>query len=162
MGHVDSEEGLAYHLAMNELDGWQLNLAWAAIVIGILLALALFIVLRKGRKRPGTHVYRASRLSKGNRIFPSQVIITPTSITHLHPQLIGKLEKSIHMAHVSSIKIDTNIIFSDVFIETTGGQNPIACYGHTKGEALAMKAIIEKYQSEYYTPDAGRGADPRT
>ena len=40
------------------------------------------------------------------------------------------------MAHVSSIKIDTNILFSDVVIETTGGHNPIVCHGHTKGDAV--------------------------
>ena len=39
----------------------------------------------------------------------------------LQPQWIGKREESIHIAHVSSIKIDTNVIFSDVLIETTGG-----------------------------------------
>jgi len=131
---------------------------WTGGIVLFVAALLVFIVIRRGRKRPGDHVFRASRLSKGNRIFPSQVIITPTSITHFRPQFIGKLEKSIHMAHVSSIKIDTNIIFSDVFVETTGGHNPIACYGHYKSEALEMKRIIEKYQSEYYKkPPAGDG-----
>jgi hypothetical protein len=124
------------------------------IIVGVAAAAALvllgWVIVRKGRKRAGDHVYRASRLSKGNRIFPSQVIVSPTSITHLRPQLIGRLEKSIHMAHVASIRIDTNLIFSDVFIETTGGQNPIACYGHFKGEAVKLKAIIEEYQSGYY------------
>jgi hypothetical protein len=129
---------------------WESTLYWTGAVLLALVALVVFVILFKGRRRPGDHVFRASRISKGNRIFPSQVIITPSSITHFHPQLIGKLEKSIHMAHVSSIKIDTNIIFSDVFIETTGGQNPIACYGHTKGEALKMKEIIERFQSEYH------------
>jgi hypothetical protein len=130
--------------------------AWTTYLygtVGILILIAVllvWIILRKSRRREGTHVFRASRLSKGNRLFPSQVIITPTSITMYHPQFIGKLEESIHMAHVASIKIDTHILFSDVFIETTGGQNPIACYGHTKGDALEMKRIVEKYQSEYY------------
>ena len=82
---------------------------------------------------PGEHVFRASRLSKGNRIFPAQVVITPTSVTLFQPQWIGKLEESIHMAHVASIKIDTNIMFSDVLIETTGGHNPIVCHGHMQG-----------------------------
>lgn len=132
------------------LADWPRPLLWSVLITAGVIVLALFVVLRKGRKRAGQYVYRASRLSQGNRIFPSQVIISPTSITHLHPQLIGKLEKSIHMAHVSSIKIDTNVIFSNVFIETTGGQNPIACYGHTRGDALEMKAIIERFQSEYY------------
>ena len=64
------------------------------------------------------------------------------------PQWIGKVEESVHMSHVSSIKIDTNLIFSDVFIETTGGHNPIVCHGHTKGDAVRMKAVIEKFQND--------------
>jgi hypothetical protein len=51
---------------------------------------------------------------------------------------------------VSSIKIDTNLVFSDVFIETTGGHNPIVCHGHTKRDAVDMKKLIEKLQSERY------------
>ena len=100
--------------------------------------------LRKSRPLPGEHVFRASRLSSGNRIFPAQVVITPTSVTLYQPQWIGKLEESIHMAHVASIKIDTNLIFSDVLIETTGGHHPIVCHGHTKGDAIRMKKLIEQ------------------
>jgi len=129
-------------------------LTWILVVIVILALLVVAIVLRKGRKFAGEHVFRASRLSKGNHLFPAQVVITPTSITHFRPQWIGKLEESIHMAHVASIKIDTHMFFSDVFIETTGGQNPIVCHGHTKGEAVEMKKTIEKYQSEYYRKPA--------
>jgi hypothetical protein len=154
----------AYHSAMPEtgsLADWQGPLLWTAIAVGALLLLVALVILRKGRRRPGQYVYRASRLSKGNRIFPSQVIITPTSITHFHPQFIGKLEKSIHMAHIASIKIDTNVIFSNVFIETTGGQNPIACYGHTRGDALEMKSIIERFQSEYYKASGDASAGDR-
>lgn len=123
------------------------------LVPSVLLALAallIWFILRKGRKRPGAHVFRASRLSAGNRLFPSQVLVTDSSVTHFTPQWIGKLEKSIHLSHVASIKIDTNILFSDVFIETTGGQNPIVCHGHSKGDALEMKRLIESLQSDYY------------
>ena len=95
-------------------------------------------------------MYRASRLTSGNRIFPSQVIITPSSVTLLKPQWVGKMEESLHMAHVASISIDTNLVFSDVVIESTGGHNPLTCHGHTKGDAVAIKAVIEKYQTEYY------------
>jgi hypothetical protein len=120
----------------------------AAIAAALLLV--AFVILRKGRKRDGTHVFRASRLSRGNRIFPAQVIVSPTNITHFHPQLIGKMEESIHIAHVSSIKIDTNLMFSDVYIETTGGEKPIVCYGHTKGDAVELKKVVEEYQTNYY------------
>ena len=123
-------------------------------IVGILVAIAVlvvWIILRKGRRLPGDHVFRASRLSKGNRIFPAQVVITPTSVSLHHAQWIGRREESIHMAHVASVKIDTNIIFSNVLIETTGGHHPIVCYGHTKGDAVRMKQLMEKFQTEHYT-----------
>ena len=52
-------------------------------------------------------MFRASRLSRGNRLFPTQVLITPTSVVHYTPQWIGRQEESIHMAHIASVKIDT-------------------------------------------------------
>ena len=122
-------------------------------LVAILIAIAVLLVwyiLRKGRRLAGDHVFRASRLSKGNRIFPAQVAITPTSVTLHHAQWIGRREESIHMAHVASVKIDTNIIFSNVLIETTGGHHPIVCYGHTKGDAIRMKQLMEKFQTEHY------------
>lgn len=115
-----------------------------------LIVLVTWYIVWKGRPLPGQHVFRASRLSRGNRLFPTQVVITPSSVTHYTPQWIGKLEASIHMSHVSSIKIDTNILFSDVVIETTGGHNPVVCHGHSKGDAVEMKSLIEELQSAFY------------
>ena len=125
-----------------------LAIALAALA-GLLLILVVWIAV-KTRPVAGEHVFRASRWSRGNRLFPAQVVITPATITLFHPQWIGRLEESIHIAHVASIKIDTNIVFSDVLIETTGGHHPIVCHGHTKGDAVEMKAWIERFQSEYY------------
>jgi hypothetical protein len=129
----------------------------ALLTIGIVLAIAgallLWFVLWKGRRMPGAHVFRASRLSTGNRVFPTQVVITDSSVTHYTPQWIGKREESIHISHVASIKIDTNILFSDVFIETTGGHNPVVCHGHSKGDAVEMKRLIEELQTVFYRED---------
>jgi hypothetical protein len=120
---------------------------------GLIVALAIFVwvVMRKGRRMPGENVFKASRLSRGNRLLPAQVSITQDSITLYQPQWIGKIENSIHIAHVSSIKIDTNLVFSDVLIETTGGHHPIICHGHTKGDAVKIKQLVEKLQSERYS-----------
>ncbi len=125
-------------------------LAIASAVLATLAILVIFWVWIKTRRIPGEHVFRASRLSRGNRIFPAQVVISPSTITMFHPQWVGKLEESIHIAHVASIKIDTNIVFSDVLIETTGGHHPIVCHGHTKGDAVKMKALLERFQTDYY------------
>jgi hypothetical protein len=121
----------------------------AAAVI-VIVGLFLLVAWMKGRKLPGEHVYRASRWSKGNRLLPAQVIITKDSITLYEPQWIGKMEESIHLAHVSSIKIDTNLILSDVCIETSGGRDPIVCHGHYKRDAIEMKRVLEEYQSQRY------------
>jgi hypothetical protein len=138
---------------MNEIPtSFDWSSPWVLVAAGLLLVvvLLLWIIVSKGRKIPGNHVFRASRLSSGNRVFPSQVAVTDSSVTHYTPQWIGKLEKSIHISHISSIKIDTNILFSDVFIETTGGHNPIACHGHSKGDAIEIKELIEEIQSKFY------------
>jgi hypothetical protein len=120
----------------------------AAVVV--IAALLVFWVLRKGRLLPGAHVFRASRISRGNRLFPAQVAITPTSLTLFRPQWIGKLEESIHMAHIASIKISTHMMLSDITIETSSGQEPVICHGHLKGDAVEMKRIIEQFQSDVY------------
>ena len=128
------------------METWQIIL----IVAVAFLVLVAWYVMWKGKPLPGTHVFRASRLSQGNRLFPTQVVISPSSVTHFTPQWIGKLEESIHISHVASIKIDTNIMFSDVVIETTGGHNPVRCHGHSKADAVEMKRLIEEFQSGFY------------
>ena len=115
-----------------------------------MVLLLLLIVWRKGRPYGQGHVFRASRWSAGNRLFPTQVAISPTSVVHFRPQWVGRLEHSMHMAHVASVRIDTNLLFSNVFIETTGGASPIKCYGHHKADASRMKELIEQYQTDYY------------
>jgi hypothetical protein len=125
-------------------------LYWTAAAVGVVALAGIWWIGSKGRRMPGTHVFKASRLSRGNRLLPAQVCVTNDSITLYQPQWIGKIENSIHIAHVSSIKIDTNLMFSDVLIETTGGHHPIVCHGHTKSDAVQIKQLVEKLQSERY------------
>jgi hypothetical protein len=135
----------------------QPNWLWdAGIAAAVLVALFLWIVWRKGRPFAPGDVFRASRLSAGNHLLPTQVLISPTSVVQYTPHWVGKEEESIHMAHLASVKIDTNLLLSDVLIETTGGQSPIRCHGHRKADAVKMKTLIEQYQSEYYRPTETR------
>ena len=122
------------------------------VIVAAVLVIALFayVIWRKGRKLPGENVFRASRLSRGNRLFPTQVSITPQSVAHYTPEWFGRKEHSIHMAHVASVRIDTNLMFSDVVIESSGGTSAVTCHGHTKADAARMKEILEQYQSSYY------------
>jgi len=122
----------------------------AAAALGLLLVATVAVVARKGRPFSDGNVFRASRLSPGNRLLPTQVKVSPTSVVHYTPQWVGKLEQSIHMAHVASVRIDTHLVFSDVLVETTGGASPIHCRGHYKSDAVRMKQLIEEYQTAYY------------
>jgi hypothetical protein len=126
------------------------RLYWVVAAIVVIVAIVLFVVWKKGRPFAPGDVFRASRWSKGNHLFPTQVLITPQSVVHYTPEWFGRLEHSMHMAHVASVRIDTNLMFSDVYIETTGGASPIRCHGHKKADAVRMKDLIERYQTEYY------------
>ena len=132
-------------------DAWPSDaLRIAALVLAaIAVALALLFWF-KGRTLAGPHVFRASRFSRGNLFFPTQVAVTPVSVVHYKPELFGGREHSMHIAHVASVLIDRNLFFSDVLIESTGGTSPVRCHGHRKADAVEMKQRIEQFQSEYY------------
>jgi hypothetical protein len=119
------------------------------VVLVIVVALALFF-WSKGRKLPGAHVFRASRFSHGNLLYPTQVSVTPGSVIHYTPALVGAQEHSMHIAHVASVLIVRKLFFSDVLIESSGGTSPVRCHGHRKADAVEMKRLIEHYQSDYY------------
>jgi hypothetical protein len=123
---------------------------WLVGAIVLAVVLVLLIAWLKGRPFTTGSVFRASRLSSGNRMLPTQVLITPTTVVQFTPGWIGRQEESIHMAHIASVKVKTGMLLSDVLIETSGGANPIRCHGHRTGDALEMKRLIESYQDQYY------------
>ena len=136
---------------------------WSLGALAVLLLVVGVWLWRKGRPFAPGEVFLASRLSSGNHLFPTQVLISPTSVVQYTPRWIGRQEQTIHLAHVSSVNIETGLLFSNVFIETSGGSDPIGCHGHRKGDARRMKDLIERYQTEYYrtrtpTPVGGGGS----
>jgi hypothetical protein len=128
---------------------------WSLAAFVVLFLVVGAWVWSKGRRFAQGEVFRASRLSGGNHLFPTQVLITPTSVVQYTPRWIGRQEQTIHLAHVSSVNIETGLLFSNVFIETSGGSDPIKCHGHKKGDARRMKELIEQHQTDYY-----RGRNP--
>ena len=99
---------------------------------------------------PQPRVFKASRLTSGNLIFPTRIEITSESVARIKPKWIGRSEDSIPIAKIASVSLSTGLIFSSIRIESSGGATPIVSDGHYKGDALAIRDLIHEYQ-------AGRG-----
>ncbi len=123
---------------------WPFILAF--VIIG---SIGYGLALRGGRPFQADPVYLASRFSHGNLIFPTQVAILPNRIVRYKARVIGHNEESIPIGQIASVKITTGLLWSDVAIESTGGQNQIVCHGHTNQDAEAIQQAIETYQSAY-------------
>jgi hypothetical protein len=126
----------------------------AAAAAAIVIAVSLFFWW-KGQPFAAGEVFRASRWSAGNRLFPTQVLVTGAAVVHYTPEVVGRKEHSIHIAHVASVSIDTNLLFSNVLIETTGGATPVRLSGHYTSDAVRIKQLIEQHQTHYYRAPGG-------
>jgi hypothetical protein len=93
--------------------------------------------------------FKASRLSLGNIFFPSVIEITENAIIRHKRSWFGKGETSYSLSKVSSVHIKTGILFSDVFIESSAGGEPLKCRGHKKRDALHMRDLIQDRQGSF-------------
>jgi hypothetical protein len=114
-----------------------------------LLGLVGLVILGGGvvalRNRPFTTevpVFRASRLTGGNRLWPTQVAVFPDRVVRYTPRLLGHFEETISAHQVASVSVDAGLFFGDVIIETTGGSQPIRCHGHRKRDAEEIRRRI--------------------
>ena len=86
--------------------------------------------------------FTASRLTAGNRVFPSVILIDEIGVTIKMPALFSGSEKTIPFSRISSINVDCPLVgFSTIIIETTG-EGAIKANGFTKSEVLRMKELI--------------------
>src|ERR1035437_4488468 len=65
--------------------------------------------------------FTASRLTGGNRVFRSRIIIDDQGVTLKDPGLFSGKEKTIPFSRISSVNIDCPFVgFSTIIIERTG------------------------------------------
>ncbi len=91
-------------------------------------------------------VFTASRWTAGNFLFPVRIEITRDRVTRIKPRLLGSDEETISMSKVASVNIRTGLIWADIRIDSSGGTNPILSHGHSKGDAVAIRDLIEGFQ----------------
>jgi len=128
--------------------------------LGVALLAGVVVHLRN---RPFTRevpVYRASRWTRGNRLWPTQVAVFPGRVVRYTPRLLGHFEETIAIEQVASVIVDAGLVFGEVIIETTGGSQPIRCHGHRKRDAEAIRTSISENQGRRGSPpplpDPGR------
>ncbi len=95
-----------------------------------------------------SEVFRASRWTRGNRLFPTYIEVSDKAITRRKRSWFSKDEITISISKIASVHIKTGMVWSDVLIESSGGTDPLTSHGHSKGDALRIKELIETAQSQ--------------
>src|SRR3954470_11502374 len=90
--------------------------------------------------------FHASRLTRGNRLFRTVIEVSDKSVTRRKRSWFSRDEISVSIAKVASVHIKTGLLWSEIRIESSGGTDAMVSHGHTKGDALRIKELIEQHQ----------------
>lgn len=82
----------------------------------------------------------------GNHLFPTIIEVTERAVVRHKRSWFSKDEMSISITKVASVHIKTGFFWSDILIESSGGSDPIASHGHSKGDAQRIRALVEEAQ----------------
>jgi hypothetical protein len=105
-------------------------------------------------------IFRASRWTGGNRIFPTVIVVSDRAVTRRKRSWFSVDEISVAMSKVASVHIKTGLIWSDILIESSGGTDPMASHGHSKADARRIRELVESYQAAFQ--EVPPGASPET
>jgi hypothetical protein len=93
------------------------------------------------------HRFQASRLTRGNVMFPTVMVVTDRHVTRIKPSMVGRVEESISLRQVSSVTVSQGAVIADVVVHSAGGTDPLRSHGHTNAEAKRLKQVIEDLQT---------------
>jgi hypothetical protein len=93
-----------------------------------------------------SETFTASRWTKGNHLFPTTIEVTDKAVVRHKRSWFSKDEISVSIQKVASVHIKTGIFWAEILIESSGGTDPLASHGHSKGDARRIKELIEGYQ----------------
>jgi hypothetical protein len=93
------------------------------------------------------HRFRASRLSPGNRLFPTVFEVSHRHVSRIKASVVGQIEESISIRQVSSVTIARGTVWSEIVVHSSGGTDPLRSRGHPNADAQRLKQLIEEYQA---------------
>jgi hypothetical protein len=103
-----------------------------------------------------SEVFRASRWTRGNFLFPTQIEVTDKAVTRRKRSWFSQDEMSINITKVASVHIKTGMVWSDILIESSGGTDPLTSHGHRKSDAIRIKELIEDAQTQFVRQEPER------
>ncbi len=104
-----------------------------------------------------TEIFRASRWTSGNRLFPTYIEVSDKAVTRHKRSWFSRDEISVSISKVASVHIKTGLIWSEILIESSGGTDPLASHGHKKTDAVRIKELIENAQAALPRSAQGQG-----
>ena len=94
-----------------------------------------------------SELFKASRWTRGNHLFPTQIEISDRAIIRRKRSWMTCDEISISLHKVASVRIKTGVVWSEILVESTGGTDPLTSHGHYKKDAQRIKELIEEFQA---------------
>jgi hypothetical protein len=91
-------------------------------------------------------VFRASRWTPGNLLFPSVLKVDSDGIRYEKGRFFGSTEELINARQIASVRLHNGLFFSSMVIETAGGSQPVVIDGLTKGDARDAQDAIQRLQ----------------
>jgi hypothetical protein len=95
-----------------------------------------------------TERFMASRWTSGNRIFRDIVGVEPDGIHYVKHRLFGSSEETINFRQISSIRVETGMLFATITIESSGGSQPVTIHGLWKKDAKRVRELVQRVQAE--------------
>ena len=92
--------------------------------------------------------YTASRLSKDNKLFPTEIILEANGITVRVPGVFNSKSEYMEYGYITSVSVDTPLVgFSTITFYTSGTH--VSAHGFTKEEVKEIKEAIDKGKNSH-------------
>lgn len=92
--------------------------------------------------------FTASRLSEGNKVFPTEIHLEENSIEIKTPGLFSGDSKYLNYEDITSIEVDSPMIgFATLRLFMTGG-NKIEAHGFSKGDIKEIRRVIDENRTK--------------
>jgi hypothetical protein len=96
-----------------------------------------------------SEIFKASRWTRGNFLFPTVIEITELAVVRHKRSWFRKDEISIGISKIASVHLKSGLIWSDILIESTGGTDPLTSHGHRKADAQRIRDLIQNFQGSW-------------